>query len=45
MPDCIFDTTVLSNLAAVGRLDWLEERYRNTAVATVEVTDELRKGL
>ena len=45
MPEYIFDTTVLSNLAAVGRLDLLEERYRKMALATVEVSDELRKGV
>jgi predicted nucleic acid-binding protein len=45
MPDYIFDTTVLSNLAAVGRLDLLEKRYRKMALTTVEVSDELRKGL
>ena len=45
MPDYIFDTTVLSNLAAVGRLDLLEKRYRESALTTVEVSDELRRGL
>jgi predicted nucleic acid-binding protein len=45
MPDYIFDTTVLSNLAAVGRLDLLERRYRKVALTTVEVSDELRRGL
>jgi predicted nucleic acid-binding protein len=45
MPDYIFDTTVLSNLAVVGRLDLLEKRYRKMALATVEVSDELRRGL
>ena len=45
MPDYIFDTTVLSNLAAVGRLDLLEKRYREMAYTTVEVSDELRRGL
>lgn len=45
MPEYIFDTTVLSNLAAVGRLDLLERRYREMALTTVEVSDELRKGL
>jgi predicted nucleic acid-binding protein len=45
MPDYIFDTTVLSNLAAVGRLDLLEKRYRKVAYTTVEVSDELRRGL
>ncbi len=45
MPDHIFDTTVLSNLAAVGRLDLLEKRYRTVGLTTVEVSDELRRGL
>jgi predicted nucleic acid-binding protein len=45
MPDYIFDTTVLSNLAAIGRLDLLEKRYRETGLTTVEVSDELRRGL
>jgi predicted nucleic acid-binding protein len=44
MPEYIFDTTVLSNLAVVGRLDLLEKRYRKMAVTTVEVSDELRRG-
>ncbi len=45
MPDYIFDTTVLSNLAVVGRMDLLEKRYRRVALTTVEVSDELRRGL
>jgi predicted nucleic acid-binding protein len=45
MPDYIFDTTVLSNLAAVGRLDLLEKRYRKVGLTTVEVSDEVRGGL
>jgi predicted nucleic acid-binding protein len=45
MPDYIFDTTVLSNLAAVGRLELLEKRYGQVALTTVEVSDELRRGL
>lgn len=45
MPDHIFDTTVLSNLGAVGRVDLLAERYHDTAFTTVEVIDELRKGI
>ena len=45
MPDYIFDTTVLSNLAVVGRLDLLEKRYRTVGFTTVEVSDELRRGL
>lgn len=45
MPEYIFDTTVLSNLAVVGRLELLEKRYRQVALTTVEVSDELRRGL
>ncbi|MBL7202553.1 MAG: hypothetical protein ISS56_20650 [Anaerolineae bacterium] len=45
MPDYIFDTTVLSNSAAVGYADLLEQRYRGKAYTTVEVSDELRKGV
>jgi predicted nucleic acid-binding protein len=44
MPDYIFDTTVLSNLAAVERVDLLERRYRQVAFTTIEVADELRRG-
>ena len=44
MPEYIFDTTVLSDLAVVGRLDLLEKRYRKMAATTVEVSDELRRG-
>jgi osmotically inducible protein OsmC len=44
MPDHIFDNTVLSNLASVGRLDLLRKRYVGSA-CTVEVCDELRKGV
>jgi len=45
MPDYIFDTTVLSNFAAVKRSDLLAARYRNVAFTTIEVIDELRKGV
>ena len=45
MPEYIFNTTALSNFAAVGRLDLLETRYRGAAHITVEVVDELRKGV
>jgi predicted nucleic acid-binding protein len=45
MPEYIFDTTVLSNLAAVGRLKLLKTRYGDIAFTTVEVSDELRKGI
>ena len=45
MPDYIFDTTVLSNFAAVGRLDLLRDRYHGRAFTTLDVADELRKGV
>jgi len=45
MPDYVFDTTVLSNFAAVGRVGLLEQRYRGIAYTTVEVEDELRRGM
>ena len=45
MPDYIFDTTVLSNFALAGRPDLLERRYKVTAFTTVEVVNELRKGV
>ena len=45
MPDYIFDTTVLSNFASTGSLDMLATRYRGVAFTTVEVTDELRRGV
>ena len=45
MPDYLFDTTVLSNFAAVGRLDLLRERYRGRAFTTLDVADERRKGV
>jgi len=44
MPDYIFNTTALSNFAAIGRLDLLADRYRGQAFTTVEVGDELRRG-
>ena len=44
MPDYIFNTTALSNFAAVGRLDLLAERYRGQVFTTLEVSDELRRG-
>jgi predicted nucleic acid-binding protein len=44
VPDYIFNTTALSNFAAVIRLDLLAERYRGQAFTTVEVGDELRRG-
>ncbi len=45
VPEFIFDTTVLSNLAVVGRLDLLEKRYRGIGFTTMEVVHELRRGL
>jgi predicted nucleic acid-binding protein len=44
MPDYLFDTTVLSNLAAVDYIGLLEKRYNGVAFTTVEVGDELRRG-
>lgn len=45
MPEYIFNTTALSNFAASGRLNLLAQRYRDRAFTTVEVGDELRKGV
>jgi hypothetical protein len=45
MPEYIFDTTVLSNLAAIGRLDLLEKRDGQVALTIVEVGNELRRSL
>jgi predicted nucleic acid-binding protein len=45
MPDYIFDTTVLSNFALAGRTDLLERRYTGVAFTTVEVANELRRGV
>jgi predicted nucleic acid-binding protein len=45
MPEYIFDTTVLSNLAAASCLELIEKRYRGMMYTTVEVSDELRKGI
>jgi predicted nucleic acid-binding protein len=45
MRDYVFDTTVLSNFASTGRLDLLDTRYRGGAFTTVEVTNELRRGV
>lgn len=43
--DIVFDTTVLSNFATVGRLEILEHRYHGTSWATVEVHSELTLGV
>ena len=44
MPDYIFNTTALSNFAAVSRLNLLAAHYRGQSFTTVEVGDELRRG-
>ncbi|NBD35823.1 MAG: hypothetical protein GVY30_07470 [Chloroflexi bacterium] len=44
MPEYIFDTTVLSNFAAVHRLDLLKGHYQGVIFTTLEVSNELRKG-
>lgn len=45
MPDYVFDTTALSNFGAAQNLDLLQQRYAGAAFTTVEVVDELRKGV
>lgn len=45
MPDYLFNTTALSNFAVAGRLDLLRDRYRGSAFTTLEVVDELRRGV
>jgi predicted nucleic acid-binding protein len=45
MPDYIFDNTALSNFASTGSVDLLESRYRGVAFTTMEVADELRRGV
>jgi hypothetical protein len=45
MPEYIFDTTVLSNFASAHRLDLLEGRYRGVVFTTLEVSNELRRGI
>jgi predicted nucleic acid-binding protein len=45
MPDYIFNTTALSNFAAAGRLNLLAGRYSDHAFTTIEVSDELRRGI
>lgn len=45
MRDYIFDTTALSNFASTGRIDLLDTRYHGAAFTTMEVTDELRRGV
>lgn len=45
MPDYVFNTTALSNFAAAGCLDLLVARYQGSAFTTIEVGDELRRGI
>ena len=45
MPDFIFDNTVLSNFAAIGKVDLLAKRFEKNAFTTIEVMDELKRGI
>jgi predicted nucleic acid-binding protein len=45
MPDFIFDNTVLSNFAAIGRTALISSFFENNAFTTIEVVDELRRGI
>jgi predicted nucleic acid-binding protein len=44
-PSLIFDTTVLSNFAAVGQIPLLEPLYRGNACTTLMVLEEILRGL
>ena len=45
MREYVFDATVLSNFAAADQLSVLKARYRGVGFTTIEVSDELRKGV
>ncbi len=45
MREYIFDATVLSNFAAADQLSLLKARYRGVGSTTMEVSDELRRGV
>jgi predicted nucleic acid-binding protein len=45
MPDFIFDNTVLSNFAAIGKADLLAKLFEKNAFTTIEVMDELKRGI
>lgn len=45
MREYIFDATVLSNFAAANQLSVLEARYRGASFTTIEVSDELQRGV
>jgi predicted nucleic acid-binding protein len=44
-PEIIFDTTVLSNFAAVDQIALLSLRYRSSACTTLAVVEELQRGV
>ena len=45
MPGYMFNTTALSNCAAAKHLDLLADRYRGRAFTTIEVGNEVRRGV
>ena len=45
MREYIFDATVLSSFAAADQLSVLEARYRGVDFTTIEVSDELQRGV
>ena len=45
MPDFIFDNTIPSNFAAIGKVDLLAKHFEKNAFPTIEVMDELKRGI
>ena len=45
MPDYLFNTTALSNFAAIARFDLLKSLYLGKAFTTIEVSHELQRGI
>lgn len=45
MPEYIFNTTALSNFAAIDRVDLLKKLYQEKAYTTLEVSHELQRGI
>lgn len=45
MPDFIFDNTVLSNFAAIGKVDLLAKLFMKNSFTTIEVMDEVKRGI
>jgi predicted nucleic acid-binding protein len=45
MPYFIFDNTVLSNFTAIGKADLLAKLFEKNAFTTIEVMDELKRGI